>query len=66
MVADEKSSGHTSSEGYIKKAKASRKVLQEVEAKEVKRRRQGRESNAPTLSGTPSGTKEEAEAEDEE
>ena len=32
----------------------------------MKRRRQGRESNARTLSGTPSGTKEEAEAEDEE
>ena len=52
--------------GYIKKEKASRKVLQEVEAEEVKRRRQGRTSNAPTLSGTPSGTKEEAEAADEE
>ena len=35
-------------------------------AQAMKRRRQGRESNARTLSGTPSGTKEEAEAEDEE
>ena len=34
----------------------------------MKRRRQGRESNAPTPSGTPSasGTEEDAEAEDEE